>query len=753
MKVMPSNGLLSELHRTAFWQPDASRNPIEHLVEYILTGTAVSDSIPEIAQLAEKVLRFDLQSIRAVVLGGGTGMSTIIGGNSRMSDWPDQPEVGIKQEFAHLTSVVCTTDDGGSTGLLLKLLPIIGVGDIRKLLISSILPRNLRQTYRLDDQESAALVRMIHRLFNHRFDKGSGNFKDLANPLLVLPKELQYACPKPLENSLRTLGAFLSKGPAGSIFHPAGHSMGNLLLTAAILHKAQGWRKEPPGLRDIQCGIDHIAALIGAPVGRIHAATAAPGQLKFRYANGVEVYGQSKSSQARRDSPVDRVITEFARNPVVSKTIAKAIQNADVIIYAPGSLYSSTLPVLQLDPIAAAIRYNHRALKILCANSWIQEGETDISLKNQGRGFLVSELIEACDRNIKHGMNGLVNVVLSANLEHLPGSILRNYALEGKSPIHLDRDQVVALGVHSVEATLFSQEQQTKAQIIQHDPQRFALAIRTLLYADKYLKRKPGYSLRSAAGRKKVRSIKSHKQRDNQKSGNGPFLCQYLESISKILNAKKFDPPRMKDFFIDLAWDNRDIHPSHLGFFKGMRVLPAKQWNRSTQWDNVLGYYDQEDGYLVLHQDLLSNPSRLKEDLLIAVGESLLGRYIEERRWIKLHGARRYEIVLKPEKDIHSYLSAEQMHTYLQLARMVPDPEDNRIYGISINTNGGFLPPGLLFGLMYSWYLSGKGRTMEYEMSLLRWPLKSLIPLHAEARIYKESLVRFFRTEIFGHEE
>ena len=42
---------------------------------------------------------------------------------------------------------------------------------------------------------------------------------------------------------------------------------------------------------------------------------------------------------------------------------------------------------------------------------------------------------------------------------------------------------------------------------------------------------------------------------------------------------------------------------------------------------------------------------------------------------------------------------------------------------------------------------------MEYEMSLFRWPLKNLIPLHAKDRIRKEALVRFFRTEVFGRPE
>jgi hypothetical protein len=83
---------------------------------------------------------------------------------------------------------------------------------------------------------------------------------------------------------------------------------------------------------------------------------------------------------------------------------------------------------------------------------------------------------------------------------------------------------------------------------------------------------------------------------------------------------------------------------------------------------------------------------------------------------------------------------------------MTPDPKNSRIHRITINADGGFLPPGLLFGLLYAWYLSGRGFTMEYEMTLLRWPIKNLIPLHARDRTRKEALVTFFRTEVFGHQ-
>jgi uncharacterized cofD-like protein len=749
---MAPKSLLLEMRRTAFWHSDISRTPIEHLVEFLLTGTLFPSTIPGVEDLAEQVLRFDPRHIRVLVLGGGTGMSTIVGGNSQMPDWPEQPHLGMKKDFPHLTSVVCTTDDGGSTGLLLRSFPIIGVGDIRKLLLSSIIPKNLQKKYHLGDQETNQLVHMIHGLFNHRFPKEPVSFSKVSNPLLSIPQDLRKACPKVLADSFRELGTYISPGAGRPTISPAGHSMGNLLLASAIFKAAKGRIHRSPGLREIQNGINHIASLIGVPVNRIHAATSTPGQLKFRYANGIEVYGQCKSAFARRDSPVEKVTAVFSHHPVVSIEILKAIKDADLIIYAPGSLYTSIIPVLQLEPIAAAIRANRRALKILGANSWIQEGETDISLKNQGRGFLVSELVEAYDRNISHGIRGLIDVVLSANLEHIPGNILRNYAIEGKSPIHLDRLPVEAMGVHPVEATLFSQEQQVKSQVIHHDPRRFALAIRTLLYADKYLQKKKGFNLRSTKALKLSRSGRQRRQ-DTRPLTHAPLPCRYMKSIEDTLSDKVFHPNRLRDFFVELAWENRDIQPSHLDFFDGVQVLPAEKWNRSTAWDNVLGYFDPKDRYLKLHHSLLCNPSRLREDSLIALGESLLGRYMEKRRWIKQNGFHCYEIVLRSPLEQKSYLTDAQLHTYLSLARMVPDAADSRIFRITINKDEGFLPPGLRFGLLYAWYLSGKGLTMEYEMALLRWPIKSLIPLHVKNSLRKESMIRFFRTEIFGHKD
>jgi len=348
------------------------------------------------------------------------------------------------------------------------------------------------------------------------------------------------------------------------------------------------------------------------------------------------------------------------------------------------------------------------------------------------------------------GVDLLFNVVLCANLEHIPINILRNYALEGKSPIHLDRARVEAMGIQPLEATLLSAEDEKKTRVIHHDASRFTIAVRTLLYADRFLEGEQGCALKRQEKRKKARKGASCSP-SPQKQHRSPLLCDYSKSVRDALGEKNFKPDSLRDFLIELAWENRDIAPTHFKFFRGGFIIPAEEWNRSTEWDNVLGYYDPLDQYLKFHEMLLTKPSRLREDILVAVGESLLGRYFESRRWIEQQGARCYEIVLLTAARRESFLSDSQIRNFLKLARMTPDPIDDRIYRITINKDGGFLPPGLLFGLTYAWYLSGSGLTMEYEMTLLRWPLKSLIPLHAKDRIRKEALVTFFRNDIFGH--
>ncbi|MEW6441574.1 MAG: gluconeogenesis factor YvcK family protein [bacterium] len=721
---------------------------VEQLLEAVLNGAAPEGTHgSSVARLAHEVRAFEGRNTRVVTFGGGTGLSTVVGGNPQLEDWPDSPFMGLKQEFPLLQVVVCTTDDGGSTGLLLQQLPIIGVGDLRKSLVALILRENLQAAYGLDDAQAGRLVRVIHRIFNHRFPIGWSDFRPVANPLLVVPRELRRHCPEPLARLFRTLGGHVAPGGAGPTIRPGGHCLGNLILVASIFRSSGGTGKRPPGARAVEKGLEVLARAMGVKPGCLHPATPTPGQLVLRYRNGVAVRGQRKSGLSRRGFPIDRLSVEFCGNPAVSGRLCNMIREADLILFAPGSLYTSIMPIMQVPPIADAIRENRKALKILGANFWIQEGETDISARSGDRGFHVSELVEAYDQNVPGGAEGLFDVVLSANLEHIPGNVLCNYALEGKSPIYLDRDRVEALGLLPLEATVYSTERLRVASVIHHDPRKFASAVRVLLFAHQRLglKRRP-----ARAARRLMPAAASAFER-------APALCSYRRAVGSLLAQKRFSPPGLRSTLEAMIWENRDIRPEHLELFRAVRVVPAGRWNRSKEWDNVLGYYDPEDGALKIHEQACRDPERLLDNLLIALGESLLGRYLESRRWIEEEagagwGARSYEIRLRPLRERQCYLDDASLRAYLTLARMVPSPHDRRTFRITLNDGEGFVPPGLLFGLLYAWYLNNAyGNIMEYEMSLLRWPPEKLIPCQLEERTRKQALVNFFRNAVFRH--
>jgi len=721
---------------------------VDQLLEMVINGTVPGRPFENsISSLAEEVRNLECRNTRVVIFGGGTGLSTVVGGNSQLDDWPENPFIGLKQEFPLLDVVVCTTDDGGSTGLLLQQLPMIGIGDLRKLLLSLVLRENLEATYGLDDTLTRQVVRIIHRIFNHRFPKGSRDFRYVVNPLLVVPRDLRRYCPEPLAELFSFLGRYVSPGGKGPIIIPGGHCLGNLILTAAILIADGEMRNKPPCLDSIAAGIGTISRAIGVTSGCLHPATSTPGQLVLRYSNGVAVRGQRKSSISRRLLPIEHVSVEYCGTTRVSKVIRNAIRNADLILFAPGSLYTSIMPILQITPIVQAIRENHKALKILGANFWIQEGETDISRRSQKRGFHVSELVEAYDHNVEGGSKGLFDIVLSANLEYIPGNVLRNYALEGKSPIYLDRDRVEDLGLLPVEATIYSRERLSAAGVIHHDPRKFALMVRALLIAHQRLNLK----------RRLVSSRPFTTRFARRSYTDTPPLCSYYKKVGALLDSKRFSPRNIGNIMHDMLWENRDIRIDHLKFFSGARIIPAARWTRSKEWDNVMGYYDPEDGILKIHEHAGEEPEWLRDNLLTALGESLLGRYLESRNWVNPEagahwGTRHYEIRLRPVRDRHCFLDDGELKNYLRLARLVQSPHDSNTFGITLNNSEGFLPPGLLFGLLYAWYLNNAyGGIMEYEMSLLRWPPEKLIPYQLEEYMRKQALIKFFRNVVFQH--
>ncbi len=95
------------------------------------------------------------QSVRIVTVGGGTGLSTLLGGLKEHVARRRQ-EMG-RRPIADLAAVVTVTDDGGSSGRLRREYSILPPGDIRNCMVA------------LSQDEA-----LLGRLFQYRFHAGRG---------------------------------------------------------------------------------------------------------------------------------------------------------------------------------------------------------------------------------------------------------------------------------------------------------------------------------------------------------------------------------------------------------------------------------------------------------------------------------------------------------------------------------------------------------------------------------------------------
>ena len=94
--------------------------------------------------------------LRVVAIGGGTGLSTLLKGLKRYVMTPALAVSG-QPTIRELCGVVTVSDDGGSSGRLRKEFNMLPPGDVRNCIVA------------LSEDEA-----LLSRLFQHRFQKGSG---------------------------------------------------------------------------------------------------------------------------------------------------------------------------------------------------------------------------------------------------------------------------------------------------------------------------------------------------------------------------------------------------------------------------------------------------------------------------------------------------------------------------------------------------------------------------------------------------
>ena len=312
------------------------------------------------------------RDLRVVAMGGGTGLSTLLKGLKRFVLTPTLATSG-QTAIRELCGVVTVSDDGGSSGRLRKEFNMLPPGDIRNCIVA------------LSEDEA-----LLSRLFQHRFQKGSG-----------------------LE----------------------GHSFGNLFLAA--LTSITG--DFPEAVR--------LSSEILLTRGHIYPATSSSVELEALMEDGTRVQGETKITASK--GKIRELVLVPADVEPLPQTLDE-IASADLITIGPGSLFTSLIPNLLVRGMGKAIMESS-AVKVFVCNLMTQANESlgltaadHIRALNSHAGAqlfdyaLINQKAASPDMKAKYALEGASQIVADLDAIEALGvcPILGDYLDEGEVARH-----------------------------------------------------------------------------------------------------------------------------------------------------------------------------------------------------------------------------------------------------------------------------------------------------------------------------
>ncbi|HWQ42052.1 MAG TPA: gluconeogenesis factor YvcK family protein [Desulfosporosinus sp.] len=228
-----------------------------------------------------------------------------------------------------------------------------------------------------------------------------------------------------------------------------GHSLGNLLL--AGLTDTFG---------DFQKGIEHVSKVF-AIRGKVFPSALQQVVLMADLEDGTHVEGETTVRDT--EGKIHRVYLEPSDCTPLPDAL-KALEDADLIVLGPGSLYTSVLPNLLVVGLREKIREVNAPCVYVC-NVMTEKGETD--------GYRVSDHLQAI---LDHCGPGFVDAVL-ANKGEVTAPSRKRYVKEDAVPVVTDPKEVEYLGAKYYEAHLVKE-----GDVVRHDSDQLAKELIRLLF-------------------------------------------------------------------------------------------------------------------------------------------------------------------------------------------------------------------------------------------------------------------------------
>ena len=215
-----------------------------------------------------------------------------------------------------------------------------------------------------------------------------------------------------------------------------GHAVGNLILTA--MYEITGSLKDSVASLSKILDVRHTVLPISEDCNLTLMALDKEGNI---------IEGEEQITKAHRQ--FERIF--YKNEPKVLPEVLKAIEEADLIIFSMGSLYTSILPNVICKEVKEALNKAKAPLMYLC-NIVTQPGETD--------GFTVSDHVKLLNRYLDEKK---LDVVVVGNTE-IDKEIAKKYETEEqKDPVVLDRDELAKIGIELIEDDIVVVEENTNS--------------------------------------------------------------------------------------------------------------------------------------------------------------------------------------------------------------------------------------------------------------------------------------------------
>ena len=191
---------------------------------------------------------------------------------------------------------------------------------------------------------------------------------------------------------------------------------------------------------------------IFAITGKVLPVTLNDINLIAKLKNGKIVKGESRIPKDK--TYIERVYLD-EQDAVPLDEVINSIENADIIIMGPGSLYTSIIPNLLVNGVVDAIEKS-KAPKVYICNIMTQPGETDDH-----------NVLDHVNAIVKHTNKNIIDYVISNN-EVLPKEMIDRYQKDGAKQVILDDKQrkiLKTMGAKTIEENLI----EIKNNYIRHD--------------------------------------------------------------------------------------------------------------------------------------------------------------------------------------------------------------------------------------------------------------------------------------------